>query len=102
MIYSQEHSSIGQRIKRFIFGGEGFKKEVKHEIRLLLLFTLGFTIAFTWRQTIFDATSEVIKYIFHPNGIFSLSILTSVLITLVSLILILVFSKILKDKQDHY
>ena len=101
MIYTEEHSSFWQRLKRFVFGGEGFKREVKHQIRLLLLFTLGFTIAFTWRQTIFDTTSELIKHFYTPNGIISLSILSSLLITATSLILIWILSKVLMDERDY-
>ena len=85
------------RIKTFFMGGESFKKEVKKQVRILILFTLGFTIAFTWRQTIFDITESLVILITHIQGETSLSILTSFSITVISLILIWVTARFLQD-----
>jgi ABC-type Fe3+ transport system permease subunit len=90
------------KLKRFIFGGEKFKKEVKHQIRLLIIITLGFTVAFTWRQTIFDSTQSLVKLITDVQSTMSLSVLSSLIITIVSLILIWITSRLLMDGPDHY
>jgi hypothetical protein len=90
------------KLKRFIFGGENFKKEVKNQIRLLIIITLGFTVAFTWRQTIFDSTQSLVRLITDVQGAMSLSVLSSLIITIVSLILIWITSRLLMDGPDHY
>lgn len=86
-----------ENIKRFLFGGDSFKKEFKSELRLLIMFTLGFTIAFTWRQTIFDTTQFLIEWITHVEGSTTLSILTSLAITIFSLFIIWIVSKLLEE-----
>jgi hypothetical protein len=45
-----------------------YKRELKNEIRILIVVTIGFTIAFSWRQTIFDMSLAFINAIFkHPH-----------------------------------
>lgn len=92
---------LKKRTKHFIFGGDGFKKEVKRQIRLLIIVTLGFTIAFTWRQTIFDTVQSIVKLITHVQGSAAASILTSAAITLISLLFILLTSYFLQDRARY-
>ena len=42
-----------RRINQY-FLKNNYLKEFRHELRLLIVVTLGFTIGFTWRETIFD------------------------------------------------
>jgi hypothetical protein len=72
------------------------RREFKHQLRILIIFTLGFTIAFSWRQTVFDISLDFIKS-FINAGTDSLSILTSIFITVVSILLIYITSYFLKD-----
>jgi hypothetical protein len=78
------------------------KNEFKRQLKFLILVTLGFTIAFTWRQTVFDISKTILQVITHVEETASLSILASVLITLVSLGVIYLTSRWLKDKPDAF
>ena len=86
------------RMKR---AGRKFKKEHKKEIRLLIAITLGFTIAFTWRQTIFDSFQVLVNFFVDTKSSALSSILTSSLITLVSIALIRITSHILKENHEN-
>lgn len=89
-------------IYHFFIGGEQFKKEVKRQIRLLIIVTLGFTIAFSWRQTVFDIFQTLVQDLFATISPTASSVLTSTFITVVSLILILIVSYFLQDKYNSY
>lgn len=87
-----------ESLNNFNVRGERFRKEVKREIRMLVLFTLGFTIAFTWRQTLFDIFEAAMNKLFAASSA-TLSVLTSTAITLFSILLILLISYFLQDKD---
>ena len=78
-----------------------FKKEHRKEIRLLIVLTLSFTIAFTWRQTIFDASQSLIQFFVEVKSAAWSSIITSTLITLLSFVLIRITSHVLKKSPDE-
>lgn len=78
--------------------GRRYKKEFKRQARSLIIITLGFTIAFTWRQTIFDLSQSLVQLITKTNGS-GLSILTSTFITILSVILILTTTHFLKNEE---
>jgi len=90
-----------KKIKELFVGGRQFKKEFKDQVRLFLIITLGFTIAFTWRQTVFDACQSFIQRFITTNGPTVLSILTSLFITIIALILIYLASKFLSTLPDY-
>ena len=79
-----------------------FKREFSKQIRLLITFTLGFTIAFTWRQTVFDASQAIVEFFIHVKNSTTLSVLTSLLITIVSVLLIYLAAHFLKDNLENY
>ncbi|MBS3089604.1 hypothetical protein J4461_01850 [Candidatus Pacearchaeota archaeon] len=87
------HSKLGE----FLAWGDNFRREFKKELRLIIVVTLGFTIAFTWRQTVFDTAQDFVQRLTHIQSSAALSILTSGFITLISLIIILLTSKLLRD-----
>jgi hypothetical protein len=87
-----------EEIYRFFIGGEHFQREFWQEIRVLLIFTLGFTIAFTWRQTIFDSTKAVVAFVTHIKSSTALSITTSIVTTFFCLFLIWGMSKLMEKK----
>lgn len=88
-----------ERIKLFLYGGDHFRKEFRKQARLLIVFTLGFTVAFTWRQTVFDVFASFIELITHTTNKSALSILTSLAITIVSLLVVYLTSFFLQDKH---
>lgn len=69
-------------------GRENLRREYKKQLRFLIIVTLGFTIAFTWRQTLFDISLSFVRFITTFNSSSAESIFASVIITVVSLILI--------------
>ncbi len=84
------------------FSKNGYRKEFRREIRLLVIVTLGFTIGFTWRETIFDISWVFIQWLTHAEKAPALSILTSIFITLVCVGLIYLTSYLLKEQPGDY
>lgn len=89
------------RFLRFHRESTQFKKEFRREIRMLIVVTLGFTIAFTWRQTIFDVSQDFVSFITNIQNSAELSILTSFFITIVAVLLVYLTSHFLKPSQEH-
>jgi len=85
-----------------LFGGRRFKEEFKRELRTLIVFTLGFTIAFSWRQTIFDISQSFVQFITKIQNPNTSTVLTSVFITFLSIILIFIISHWLKNNHENY
>jgi len=69
---------------------------------MLITLTLGFTIAFTWRQTIFDLSQSVVNFFLHIESASTSSILTAIFITIISLILMYLAAHYLKDSYENY
>jgi hypothetical protein len=74
-----------------------FQRELKREVRMLIVVGIGFSIAFAWRQTTFDAALSITHAIFSIKGEVAASLTASLMITLIGLLLILLTSKYLKD-----
>jgi len=91
-----------ERVLRNYIGVDNIKKEFRRQLRLLIIITLGFTIAFTWRQTIFDLSFVFVAFLTNIQNNTTLSILSSILITIVSVGLIYVTSYWLKDRPNNY
>ncbi len=83
------------------FGIErGFRKEFRRQIRSFVVVFLGFTIAFTWRQTISDLSQSLVRFITDVKDSSVLSIISSILITLVCIIIIYITAHFLKEEYD--
>ena len=82
--------------------GIRFKNEFRKQIRMLIIVTLGFTIAFTWRPTVFDASQALVQFSTNVQGSMALGVLTSLFITIVSIILIYLAAHYLKDNNEDY
>ena len=85
----------------FFIGGRSFEKEFKRQIRFFVIITLGFTIAFTWRQTVFDVSQTFVQFITHIKDSALSSILTSTFITLLSILIIFFTAHFLREKPHH-
>lgn len=90
------------KLNNFFTMGRKFKKEFRRQLRLLITIALGFTIAFTWRQTIFDLSQTFVQFITNIQDSTALSIFTSVFITIVSILLIYLSSYYLRNSQENY
>jgi hypothetical protein len=75
-----------------------FKKEFKRQIRLAIIAAIGFTVAFAWRESIFNMFQSFVSRFLDINPEHYLSqIYTSITITLAGVILIFITSKLLKE-----
>lgn len=90
-----------KRLYNFFIGSKNFENEFRKQVRMLIVVTLGFTIAFTWRQTIFDLSQSFVQFITHVQKSELSSILTSTFITFLSILIIYLVSHFLKDKRDN-
>lgn len=92
---------VREKVHRLIRGDPHFRNEFKSQLRLLIIVTLGFTIAFTWRQTIFDAVQAGVIFFTHIESSTAASVLTSLAITFISVLFIYLASKILRENKDY-
>jgi len=86
-----------QKLYNFFIGGDKFKKDFKDQLRMLIIFTFGFTIAFAWRQTAFDTTQSLVRFFTHLESNASLSIVTSIVLSIFSLLVIYLSSRWLQE-----
>jgi hypothetical protein len=84
---------------RNFFQDKFFRKELKNEARMFIVVAVALSIAFAWRQTLFEIALAAVNSIFTPDGEIKASMMASTLITIVGILIILLSSKILKD---HY
>lgn len=90
---------IKQKISNYTFVGQNYRDEFRKQMRSVVVLTLGFSIAFAWRETIFDWSKSITAWITHSNNGGS-STGASIFITLICLLLILATTRWLKDKRD--
>ena len=75
-----------------------FKKEFKRQIKLAIVAAIGFSIAFAWRNAVFDAfQSFVARFLDIPLGHYMTEIYTAIAITLAGVALIYITSRLLRD-----
>ena len=86
----------------FIIHGRNFKKDFRHQLKTLVVVGAGFTIAFTWRQTIFDISKRIVQFTTDIRDSSVLSIATSIFTTLISLLFVLLIIYLLKESPDDY
>ncbi len=91
---------IKQKVSNYTFIGQKYKDEFRRQMRSVIVFTLGFSIAFAWRETIFDWSKSATAWITHSASRGS-STNASIFITLVCILLIGLTSRWLKDKNPY-
>jgi ABC-type spermidine/putrescine transport system permease subunit I len=93
--------SIKENLYRFFVGSDIMKKEFLREVRSLVIFTLGFTIAFTWRQTIYDVMESAVQFFTHLKANVALSVATSTATTVFCLILVYFTARYMTRLYEH-
>lgn len=79
---------------------KSFRDEFKRQIRFALTSAIGFTIAFVWRDAIFQMFSSFTSRILDiAEEHYTTKIYTAVIITLLGALLIIISSKLLKEKK---
>lgn len=77
---------------------KSFRKEFKRQIRLALVAAIGFTIAFAWRNAVFDAFQNfVARFLDVAPDHYLSELYTAIVITLFGVILIFITSKLLQE-----
>lgn len=75
-----------------------FRKEFRRQIRLAVVAAIGFSVAFAWRNAIFNTfQSFVTRFLDIEVGHYLSEVYTATAITLAGVLLILLTSKMLKD-----
>jgi hypothetical protein len=77
-----------------------FRQEFKRQVRLAVTAAIGFTIAFAWREAIFQSFENLVGRVLDlaPEH-FTTQIYTAISITVAGVLLIILTSKILKEKN---
>jgi len=74
------------------------RKEFKSQVRFALIAAVGFVIAFAWRNTIWDSSRLLIEKFSTAAGVVLTDVYTALFITFFGVILLIITSKLLKDK----
>ena len=77
------------------------RMEFRRQLKLLIIIALGFTIAFSWRQTIFDSVQFLVLLFTNIENLATASIVTSLIITLISLIFVYITSQLLQVPPEY-
>ena len=91
----------GKEVYRVFLKQKRLQSEFQKQFRLLVTITLGFTIAFTWRQTVFDISLNFVQFITRVQNSAAASVLASVLITIVSIVLIYLSAYFLRNDMEN-
>ena len=73
-----------------------FRKEFKRQVRMAVAAAIGFIIAFSWRNFVYDMTKAWLEKITPLSGAFESGLASAILITVVGVILILISSRLLR------
>ena len=82
----------------FFRAKRSFRKEFNRQIRLAIVAAIGFSVAFAWRNAVFDLfESYVARFLDIQIGHYLTEIYTAIAITVAGVLLILITSKLLKE-----
>jgi len=85
-------------MKHFTKTSRSFKKEFKKQLRFAIMAAVGFSIAFAWRESIFDTfLNFVSRFLDVPPEQYLTEVYTALAITIAGVILIFITSKLIKD-----
>ena len=77
-----------------------FRKEFKKQLRLAIIAAIGFTVAFAWRNAVFDTFQNyVARTLDVTTGHYLTEIYTAITITLFGVLAIFITAHILKERQ---
>ncbi len=85
-----------RKFSDFFNVGRNYKEEFRKQLRMIITFTLGLGIAFTWREYLYESSKKIVKWMFHADGQAAFG--GAVFVTLISIVLIYATSLWLKEK----
>jgi len=77
-----------------------FEREFRKQLQMLIIVTFGFTIAFTWRQAIFNLSLATVRFFTNIKNFSAWNILASIFIAILILFVIFLASPYLKGGDD--
>ena len=77
---------------------KSFRKEFRRQLRLAVVAAMGFIVAYAWRNAIYRAAENLIGHLIGNQQFVLTELLTALLITFCAVIVILITTKLLKEK----
>jgi len=77
---------------------KSFRKEFKRQVKYAIMAAVGFIIAFAWRDAIINSTRQIVEKFEATTKTIGVEISTSILITIVGVLIILISSRLLREK----
>jgi len=81
----------------FIKTKRSFKKEFKRQLRFSIAAAIGFTIAFSWRNAVYDSLFAIVQRLTDATRNTAIEAYTALFITLIGVVVILITSRLLRD-----
>ena len=84
---------------KLIRAKKSFKKEFKRQLKYAIIAAIGFIIAFSWREAIYNSINKIVVQVVESNGGRSVmnGMYTSITITILGVFFILLVSRFLRD-----
>ena len=77
---------------------KSFRREFKRQVKYAVMAAVGFIIAFAWRDAIINSTREIVSKFEETTKGIGVEISTSIVITIVGVLIILISSRLLRDR----
>lgn len=77
---------------------KSFRKEFKRQLKYAIAAAVGFLIAFSWREAVWDSTKGLVDKFSENLQFMTSAIFTALIITAVGVMIILLSAKLLKEK----
>jgi hypothetical protein len=78
---------------------KNFWKELKRQLKYAIAAAVGFLIAFAWKDAIYNAVHEIVVMFEDSTKGVTSEVSTAIVITVIGVLIILLSSKLLKDKK---
>lgn len=76
---------------------KSFRREFRRQIRLAIVAAIGFTVAFAWRNAIYDGLRDFVARFAQSTGTLLTEVYTALFITVLGVALIYITSRLLKE-----
>lgn len=87
-----------RKISNYTTIGSNYKEEFRTQLRMFIMFTLGFTIAFTWREYMFEGSKKFVIWLTKTQG--SGAFLAAIFITIMCFLFMFLTARWLKKKHS--
>ena len=78
---------------------KSFKKEFKRQIKWAIIAAVGFIVAFAWRNAIYNSSQSIVEKFTDAADLILTEFYTAIFVTIVGVLLIMLSSKILRDRK---